>query len=60
MTKKFLTLNELAEYLKLPRGTIYSWRARNYGPRSHKVGGAVRCDITDVEECLQGTVEHNH
>ena len=57
-TKRFMTMEELSEYLDIPSGTLYAWRHRNYGPPAHKFGGAIRFAVEDVDEWAQGTREH--
>lgn len=45
----FFTREDLAERYQLAVQTIAKWPARNYGPRSIKVGRYVRYRVTDVE-----------
>ena len=40
---------DLAEYLGLPLGTVYQWRATGKGPRGFRVGKFVRYRLADVE-----------
>ena len=47
-----LTLDDLAEYLDIPKRTIYAWRYRGVGPVGFKIGGHVRYRKSDVEEWL--------
>lgn len=44
-----LTIEEVSEWLGIPRGTLYQWRTRKQGPRAIKVGGALRYRRTEVE-----------
>lgn len=48
-----LSIEELAEWLSKPVGTLYQWRATNRGPRGIKVGGHVRYRRSDVEAWLE-------
>ena len=41
-TQQTMTPRELAEFLKVPLGTIYGWRHRDEGPRASKVGRHLR------------------
>lgn len=47
-----LTIEEVSEWLGIPRGTLYQWRTRKQGPRAIKVGGALRYRRTEVEAYL--------
>lgn len=48
-----LTVEDVAEWLGKPVGTLYQWRATNRGPRGIKVGGHVRYRRSDVEAWLE-------
>lgn len=43
-----ITVREAADMLGVEPSTLYSWRARNYGPKSFLVGAAVRYERADV------------
>lgn len=45
-----LTPEEVSTYLRVPVGTLYSWRGRNVGPRSVKVGRFIRYRRADLEQ----------
>ncbi|MGZ4626898.1 MAG: helix-turn-helix transcriptional regulator [Kineosporiaceae bacterium] len=47
------TINELAEYLQLPKATLYKWRATGEGPRAFRVGKHLRYDPRDVEAWME-------
>lgn len=49
----FVTIKELAEYLKLSVKTLYRWRQVGYGPPAHVIGGQLRYRRTDVEAWLK-------
>ncbi|HVV09225.1 helix-turn-helix domain-containing protein [Amycolatopsis sp.] len=49
MTKKLLTIDELADYLSVPKGTLYQWRTKGYGPQGRRVGKYVRYRADDVD-----------
>lgn len=48
-----LTVQQLAEYLQVPEGTIYKWRYRRTGPPAMKVGIHLRWRKSDVDEWLE-------
>lgn len=47
--QEFLTIGELAEYLKVPEETVRSWRHRDTGPRGVRLGKHVRYRRSDVD-----------
>jgi excisionase family DNA binding protein len=47
-----LTIEEVSDWLGIPRGTLYQWRTRKLGPRAIKVGGALRYRRAEVESYL--------
>ena len=51
-TENLLTLEALAEYLGVPKRTIYAWRYRGTGPVGIKLGGHVRYRWAEVEKWL--------
>lgn len=51
--ERLLTVEEVAEWLGVPVGTIYAWRYRSTGPASYKVGRHVRFRRADVERWLE-------
>lgn len=42
------TVEDVAEYLGVPVGTIYHWRVKGYGPLGVRVGRFVRFRGSDV------------
>jgi excisionase family DNA binding protein len=42
------TVQDVAEYLRVPVETVYQWRKRHYGPPASKVGRHLRYDPTIV------------
>ena len=46
---KLWGIDDLAEYLGIPKATIYKWRSRNYGPPGKRVGKHIRYRPSDVE-----------
>lgn len=51
-TKRFMNVEELAQYLGVSRHTIYWWVATRKVPHS-KLGKLVRFDIADVTDWLK-------
>ena len=49
MEKRYLAINELAEYLRVKTGTIYSWVSQKKIPYK-KFGRLVRFDTKEIEE----------
>jgi excisionase family DNA binding protein len=42
------TVDDVAEFLGVPKKTIYQWRTRNYGPKGRRIGKYVRYRPEDV------------
>lgn len=47
-----LTLDDLAEYLQIPKRTIHGWRYRREGPTAIRVGKHLRYRQSDVVDWL--------
>ncbi len=43
-----LTIDELAAYLQIPKGTLYHWRVDGHGPRAITMGKRIRYPRADV------------
>lgn len=52
MPERLLTVQEVADYLGVPRATIYAWRRQGEGPLGHRVGRHIRFRPEDVEAWL--------
>lgn len=52
-----MTVEELAEYLTIPKQTIYRWRTEGHGPRAIKVGRHLRFRSADVETWLNSQAD---
>ncbi len=52
-----LTIDEAADYLSIPKATLYTWRTRRvgFGPRAVKMGGCLRYRRADLDAWI---VEH--
>lgn len=48
-----LSIDELAEFLGVPRKTIIQWRYMRIGPRGYKFGRHVRYRMSDVEKWME-------
>lgn len=46
---QFLTTEDAAAFLRLSRKTLERWRWAGKGPRWHKLGGAVRYRLEELE-----------
>ncbi|MGI8515640.1 MAG: helix-turn-helix transcriptional regulator [Acidimicrobiia bacterium] len=55
---RLVTVEELADYLGVPVGTIYAWRYRREGPPGFRVGKYVRYRWSDVQEWIQDQLQH--
>ena len=47
-----MTTDELSEFLRIPKATIYRWRQERSGPKAVRVGKHLRYRRTDVEAWL--------
>lgn len=48
------TIQETADYLAVPVGTLYQWRHRRTGPPAAKLGRHLRYDPTAVRDWVKG------
>jgi excisionase family DNA binding protein len=53
LSRRLLTIEDVAEILGVPKSTCYGWRSRREGPRSFRVGRWVRYDPRDVAEWIE-------
>lgn len=42
------SVQDVADYLRIPQKTLYNWRTRGIGPRARRVGRYLRYDEHDV------------
>lgn len=47
-----LTIDQVSDWLGVPKGTLYQWRSRHQGPRAIKVGGGLRYRRNEVDAYL--------
>lgn len=54
-----LTIDQAADYLAIPKATIYTWRTRRvgFGPRAVKIGGNLRYRLSDLDEWIDAHIE---
>jgi hypothetical protein len=52
LTEDLWGVERASQFLGVPVGTLYQWRSRRYGPRSYKVGNAVKYDPFDLRAWL--------
>ena len=53
-SKLFLNSKEVSELYGIAPSTLANWRHQMIGPKYHKVGGAVRYKVEDLEEFMDG------
>jgi predicted DNA-binding transcriptional regulator AlpA len=54
---QLLTIDQLAQWLGKPKGTLYQWRCRSMGPRGIKVGNDLRYRRSEVEAYLDANTD---
>ena len=47
-----ISIDEVARRLDIPKTTLYGWRYKGTGPRSHRIGKHLRYRWSDVLEWL--------
>ena len=50
MPDRWMTPEEVAERLRVPRATLYAWRYKNIGPAAVRLGRHLRYRIEAVEQ----------
>ena len=53
-TDPLLTIDEAANYLAVPKATLYTWRTRRagFGPKAIKMGGCLRFRRSDLDDWI--------
>lgn len=63
MQDEIMTPSEVAAYLKVDEETLRAWRAKNFGPRSFKLGDSpqspVRYQRAAVDEYIATRADQN-
>jgi predicted DNA-binding transcriptional regulator AlpA len=54
---KLWGIDDLAEYLGVPKQTIYTWRTKNYGPPGQRIGKYVKFIPEAVYAWVQNQTE---
>jgi excisionase family DNA binding protein len=49
-TNQWMTPEEVAERLRVPRATLYAWRYKNIGPAAVRLGRHLRYRLKAVEQ----------
>lgn len=47
-----LTVDQVSDWLGVPKGTLYQWRSRSRGPRAIKLGNGIRYRRSEIERYL--------
>jgi excisionase family DNA binding protein len=50
-------IEQVADYLRIPKETLYTWRKRGYGPSAARVGRHLRYDPADVRQWFRAQQE---
>ncbi|MFI6030455.1 helix-turn-helix transcriptional regulator [Amycolatopsis magusensis] len=49
MNAKLWSIEDVSDYLGIPKNTLYQWRTKGYGPQGRRLGKYVRYRPEDVE-----------
>ncbi len=52
MENKWVSIDDIAEYLGVKRDTVYKWIERKQMP-AHKVGRLWKCKVAEVDEWIR-------
>ncbi|MDB5243420.1 MAG: hypothetical protein JWP57_4045 [Spirosoma sp.] len=55
--EQWLSPKDICQLLKIPEQTFYQWRAKQSGPRAHRIGRHLRISRTDYEAWLSSRQE---
>ena len=47
-----LTVDQVSDWLGVPKGTLYQWRSRSRGPRAIKLGNGIRYRRSEIDRYL--------
>ena len=53
-------IDRVAEYLNVPKRTLYRWRTYGYGPCGRRVGRHLRYRAREVIEWYANLEDHDH
>jgi excisionase family DNA binding protein len=51
-SRQLLTIEQLSDWLQVPKQTVYKWRSRGGGPPGFRIGKHVRFEVGEVERWL--------
>lgn len=54
---RLLRPQEVADYLGVPKNTLYGWKYRGSGPRTIRVGRHLRYHAADIDEWVEQQTE---
>ncbi|MFJ9394619.1 helix-turn-helix transcriptional regulator [Streptomyces californicus] len=54
---RWVSVEDLADELQIPKSTIYGWKNRGHGPAWIRVGKHLRARRTDVDAWLNGLAD---
>lgn len=57
MNTKLMSAEEVADYLQVPKSTIYHWRNKGKGPKAYRVGKYIRFYLEDVDSWLKANAD---
>lgn len=55
----WISVDDLADELQIPKSTIYGWKSRGLGPRWVRVGKHLRAKRTEVDDWLNQLAEES-
>ena len=55
--KELMTADQVAEYLQVPKATLYNWRYKGGGPPAGRVGRHLRYRKADVDRWFESLVD---
>jgi excisionase family DNA binding protein len=50
--RQLWTIDQVAEFLNVPKSTLYKWRYKGYGPPAWRIGKQLRYDAAAVRRWL--------
>lgn len=53
MNSKLLSIEDVADFLGVPKNTLYQWRTKGYGPAGRRIGKYVRYRSEDVDSWVE-------
>lgn len=53
MDRRYLNINELSEYIGIPKGTLYVWTCQKRIPHVKIAGSKLRFDLRVIDEWIK-------